>query len=341
MFFERRTLAIFTSLFCCVACNQVVYFPIDIKMPSEVAVDVSKPRTVLVVDNTPLWLPVTNTVYIQKGKKDLILSLDSVGVAFHTEFSEFLREKNFSGQVLYTTAGALKQPEDSTTLPVDTIRKLARDANADIVLSLDVMKASTKYWPNRIDFFTYVDSLQTNIYAGINIFDPQGKKLSPTLQIAHSLVWEVRLKTVNRQKYLDEALLKQGLKATAAQAADIASDKLVPQWETKDRWYYLYQGSKMTEAANHVDRGEWVKAAKLWGQLYDEENNETRLSKLASNIALANEMTDDIENALTWIGIAKEHAERLSGDDKQRLDSYEKQLKARRSEFEKLDQIHQ
>ncbi|OJU44129.1 MAG: hypothetical protein BGN96_01755 [Bacteroidales bacterium 45-6] len=343
MFLERKTLAIVAGLFCCIACNQVIYFPIDIKMPSEAASVASEANTVLVVDNTALSMPVTNTIHVSRDKKDVISEIDSLGITFNTEFSEFLREKKFGGRVLYTSIsqGFSKEPGDSSALPVDTVRKLATEANADVVLSLDQLKAYTKYWSDRVDFFTYADSLQTNIYVGINLFNPEGKRLAPTLRLAHSLMWNVHLKTVDRKKFLDEALLMQGLKATAVQTADMASDKLVPQWETKERWYYLFPGNKMALAKNHANRGEWVKAAKIWGQLYDEEKSEAKLSKLASNIALANEMTDDIENALNWIGIAKEHGEGLSPGDRQRLGSYEKQLKARLTEFKKLDEVHQ
>jgi hypothetical protein len=226
-------------------------------------------------------------------------------------------------------------------LAVDSIRKLARESNADLVFSLDMLDASTKYWSKKVDFFTYADSLQTDIRVRINIFNPEGKPLARPIQFSHTLTWDVYLKAVDRKKYLDESLLKKALKATVAQLADIISDKLVPKWETKDRWYYLLGGDKMSAATNFVNRGEWVKAAKIWGQLYDEEKNEVKLSKLASNIALANEMTDDIENALTWIGIAREHGDKLSLGDRERLDSYEKQLKARLVEFKKLDEVHQ
>jgi Family of unknown function (DUF6340) len=343
MFLERKTFAILIGLVCCIACNQVVYFPIDIKMPSEVTLGASKSNTVLVVDNTSPLLPVRNDIHMFDNRKEAVFLIDSLGIIFNTEFSEYLREKNFSNTVLYTTvsAGLAKQPGDSSTLSADTIQKLAREANADLVLSLDILDASTKYWSSKLDFFSYADSLQTNVRIGMNIFSPEGKRLAPVVQFTHSLMWDVYLKAVNRKKILDKALLKKGLNATVVQTADMVSDKLVPQWETKDRWYYLYPNDDMTAAASYVNRSEWVKAAKIWGRLYDEENNEVKLSKLASNIALANEMTDDVQNALNWINIAKEHAAKLSRSDRERLNSYEKQLKSRLEEFKKLDAVKQ
>lgn len=343
MFLDRKILAILSGIFFCIGCNQVVYFPIDIKMPSQITLPAGKSNTVLVVDNTSPLVSVKNNIHISKNSKESILLIDSLGTTFNTEFSELLQKKNFSNQVLYTTISGklLKDPADSSILAVDSIRKLARESNADLVFSLDMLDASTKYWSKKVDFFTYADSLQTDIRVRINIFNPEGKPLARPIQFSHTLTWDVYLKAVDRKKYLDESLLKKALKATVAQLADIISDKLVPKWETKDRWYYLLGGDKMSAATNFVNRGEWVKAAKIWGQLYDEEKNEVKLSKLASNIALANEMTDDIENALTWIGIAREHGDKLSLGDRERLDSYEKQLKARLVEFKKLDEVHQ
>jgi hypothetical protein len=343
MFPDRKTFTILIGLFCCIACNQVVYFPIDIKMPSEVTLANTTSNTVLVVDNTSPLLPVRNDTHIFNNRKEAVFLIDSLGTIFNTEFSEFLREKNFSNIVLYTTvsAGLTKQPGDSTALAVDTIKKLAKEANADIVLSLDVLNASSIYGSSRVNFFTYYDSLQTNVRVGVNIFSREGERLAPMVQFSHSFAWDVDRTPEDRKKNLDKALLKGFLDATVAQTADMLSDKLVPQWETKERWYYIFQNNDMAVAANYVDQSEWVKAAKIWGRLYDEETNEAKLSRLASNIALANEMTDDIQNALNWINIAKEYAPKLSRSDRERLNKYEKQLKYRVEEFQKLDAVKQ
>jgi hypothetical protein len=64
-------------------------------------------------------------------------------------------------------------------------------------------------------------------------------------------------------------------------------------------------------------------------------------AKLASNIALANEMLDDVENALTWAEIAyrlyEEYGNENSGTDLFRILAFRRELKTRVNDFEKLD----
>ena len=87
-------------------------------------------------------------------------------------------------------------------------------------------------------------------------------------------------------------------------AADAVTSSIVPSWKTDNRWYYSDSSKGMREATKMVLAGKWQEAADIWSELYDKEKNTNKKIRLASNIALANENLDDIENALAWINIA-------------------------------------
>lgn len=335
----NKAMLFLIATFLCIACNQVIYFPIDVKVPAEVEL----PRnsyTVLVVDNLPPTISVKSRSEIHNTTAERSYNVDSLGILFKMDFANSLQDKGFCNNVLYSTysVGNKTNSADTLTLPPDTIKKLANEVYAGMVFSVDVLNMSTNYWSDRLDFFNYTDTLETNIRVGINIFSSNGERLKPTIEASSSLQWSVNLKTVERKPFLDEELQSVALKASINQIAKMMTDKFLPQWVTTNRCYYTSTNKKMLLAEDYIQKSDWINAAKTWGDLYDKEKNGSKLAKLAFNIALANEMTDDIRNATNWVNIAKEYADELSDGDQERLEEYSKQLDLRKSEFTKLDE---
>ena len=323
-----------------VACNEVVYFPIDVQVPPKVNLAKNEFTSVLVVDNLPQTIRVKNVSHLQGESFHHNYDVDSLGILFKISLANKLRDENFSKNVIYTTfpVGNKTEANDDTSLLVDTIRKMARDAGADLIFSVDYLDITTDYWENRVNTFNYEDSLRTNLTAGIRVFSSNGESLTAFVRPFFSQLWTVRLKTVDRQTFLDESLLKTALKAAINQTADKASEPFLPQWNTTNRWYYTAWTGSMVLAESYVEQSDWVNAAKTWGESYDKEKKEPKLGKLAFNIALANEMTDDIENAITWINIAKKYESSFSKGDQERVDEYAKLLNQRSLDFKKMDQ---
>ncbi len=84
-------------------------------------------------------------------------------------------------------------------------------------------------------------------------------------------------------------------------AADDVTSIFVPSWKTQDRWFYSDNSKEQKEAILLVKNGKWQEAAEIWGELFEKETNRKKKIRLASNIALANESLDDVDNALNWI----------------------------------------
>ncbi len=312
------------------ACGEVVYFPIDVKKPSEINVSNKKYNSVLVVNNIPPVAPIKNYIYTLEDNKDITFNMDSLGYLFTSKFSESLKEKGFCDEVLYTTSGYLKSPSDSSSLSIDSIQTMAEETGAGLIFSIDNLDVNSKYWYNPVR----MDSLQTNATVLIHVYSPEGNEIMP-IRNNYSLMWE----SYGRKSFFEKSVIQKSIKTMIALFSGVMSDKLVPQWQTRYRWYYTSDKKMMTIAAGYVDKSEWVMASKIWEKLYNEEKGESTLSKLASNIALANEMTDNIENAIKWVSIAKEY--KVEGEDRKRLEEYEKELVQRLSEFKKMDQMNQ
>ena len=81
------------------------------------------------------------------------------------------------------------------------------------------------------------------------------------------------------------------------------SEKIVPVWTDVNRVYYHRGSSKMIMAAKLVRENSWDEAARIW-QKMAETKNPGIASKAAFNMALACELSDRMELALTWINKA-------------------------------------
>lgn len=81
------------------------------------------------------------------------------------------------------------------------------------------------------------------------------------------------------------------------------SEKIVPVWTDVNRLYYHRGSSKMIMAARLVHENSWDEAARIWQKMAETENPRIA-SKAAFNMALACELSDRLELALTWINKA-------------------------------------
>ncbi len=81
------------------------------------------------------------------------------------------------------------------------------------------------------------------------------------------------------------------------------SEKIVPVWTDVNRIYYHRGSSKMNMAAKLVRENSWDEAARIWQKVAETENPGIA-SKAAFNMALACELSDKLELALTWINKA-------------------------------------
>ncbi|MDR3218321.1 MAG: DUF6340 family protein [Dysgonamonadaceae bacterium] len=83
----------------------------------------------------------------------------------------------------------------------------------------------------------------------------------------------------------------------------------IPSWESEERVIYSNHRARMKEARKYADIQNWAEAEIIWTNEYKSEKKNEEKGKLAINIALANEMQDDMETALSWAEKAAWHFE--------------------------------
>lgn len=344
MIFSKAPLVSLAGCLLLASCNQIVYFPIEVKTSSDVPLP-GNVKSALVVDNVPTHIVVSNKTYLPQANDSgsYQYQLDSLGMIFKIAFSKSFSGTDFLDSVTYSdkSFGVAKSQNDSSSLPVETIRYLCNENSVDALLSVDWLSANSVVVSNRIYPDLLVDSIQTTVDIRMHVYSSEGKSLTPTLRYRDFLVWMQQRDATGGDSRLDASLLDKAVKTTTAQMGKWLSESFVPQWVERRRWYYTSANSGMKAAARLVSSNQWKKAARVWGELYDKETNPVVLSRLASNIALANEMTDDLKNALEWIEIAQQYASSLSKYDYDRLADFRHELTIRLADFKKLDQLGQ
>jgi len=81
--------------------------------------------------------------------------------------------------------------------------------------------------------------------------------------------------------------------------------EIAPYWQEIDRYYFVNSKDEMIVAGQYADNNEWLKAAEVWRRLTDSDKKST--STLAKfNMAVASEMSGELDMALYWINKALE-----------------------------------
>ena len=115
----------------------------------------------------------------------------------------------------------------------------------------------------------------------------------------------------------------------------------VPHWSEETRWYFSSSNSRWKEAAAYASANRWEQAAQLWSALYRSNTSEKARAELASNLALACEMQNNLPKAREWAEKARDLFRQAGGNDAKEvrlLQVYADVLKARIESDQKLNE---
>lgn len=102
------------------------------------------------------------------------------------------------------------------------------------------------------------------------------------------------------------------------------ADKISPGWIDVTRKYYATGIQKIDAAIPLIKNNKWDEAAEIWKNYYSESSASLRC-KIEFNLALASEMTGDIEGAIEWC------AKSLKSKYSIHAENYVKELSRRRA----------
>jgi len=323
------------------SCNSLNFINIDVKKPAQVTIPATV-RSVAIVNNSAVQPSNIGHENVEgKEENNIEVHTDSLGIILTQATAQFIGEENFYDNVVAYNTPLRADNLYLTEAYIDsaTIDRIIAETGADAIVSIDRLLVSSRHLTVVINGKKEPKSLCLGIDARIRIYMPPTYQAYGPVSYKDSVCWAGTW----RDSYYSEDIpeREEALKHIVLRAADRISLALVPSWETEERWYYSDANTEMKKASVKASANDWLEAAKIWGELFDKDKNTTKKAKLAMNIALANEMLDDMENASVWVDIAIENFKLAGRKDEDRdlklSELYKKTLNERISDSKKLD----
>jgi hypothetical protein len=256
-------------------------------------------RRVLIVDNAAM--PSATSCSLTLGKIPLeVKEVTTDSMAFyycHTLGERIADAHRYDDVRLYDRAYRPSHLSDQP-LSASEVRQLCTDESVDAVISLDGLRFSVKGDINPLYFFTS-DPLQVDVSGVLRLSIPSDPLpivrtvyLSDTLHAAFE-------GTIDSPEAISQAM-RTVLREVSLYMADRSSSRFVPHWEPNVRWYYTSSSSAWKEASAYAAAEKWKEASIIWHRLYDQARNWKIKARLASNIAVSEELCGNLSIASDW-----------------------------------------
>ena len=248
-------------------------------------------------------------------KKNRIDSLVINNIA-HQKLFEGIKDALYSSELIDTVTIVQKTREVKNSLNFDielkpmnwdTIGAISDRNRFDVLISLDgfivkhfhsIKTAFGIMGGDNNALYYRIGKLEVSLSALFRIYDPDRKQLMEEYNYSDTIFWEstgLTIFTALRNLPSEYAAIYEA----AYWAGFYYGERLIPQWEEVDRFYFIRGHPDLIEAAILAKEEKWLEAAEIWKVLA--YGPDTKIaSRAALNMALVSEMYDNLDAALNW-----------------------------------------
>jgi hypothetical protein len=320
------------------SCVSVQPLLIEVKKPADVTlpVDIAK---VLIVNNAA---PQPNNSGITQEyngiqSKEFPIQWDSVGQNLTFDLTRQLSRTRFFNEVSLSKTSLRNDGEwlKIEPVPQEIKEEILDTLSFDAILSLDRILFSLeekvkKTGKEQSDYASHFVDLRVHGKADGNMYIYNKEEPVYTFSVSDSL-------HIKDTFYEDSVSVTQNIPESSINElmiilAQKIVQRIVPSWVTQERFLYTGHDARLREAYSYVKNKNWEQAQKILLTEYDKSNSFSDKGKLANNIAVCCEMSDDVNSALLWAAIAQENFTKEKNTDsreKRRIDNYVKELNQR------------
>jgi hypothetical protein len=97
-----------------------------------------------------------------------------------------------------------------------------------------------------------------------------------------------------------ENQMTQMIRFSSRRLGEKLGNLFTPSWEATGRIYYIENLSDAIRISDYIKTGTWTDARTMWINAFKTAKKTVKKAKLAANIALAYEMTDEFDTAEIW-----------------------------------------
>jgi hypothetical protein len=299
------------------ACDSVRRLSIEVQKPAAVTLPVSA-QNVLILNNA---VPQPNTYGITQKfnkvdiKESCTIELDSTIWRTANIMARTLKSSNFFNSVALYKEPVRTDKEWLTSYPVpkSTQENLYKAADCDAFLTIDrlifALKEEVKKNEDYTDPFPgYLTDLhlEATLTCSFYMQDDEEKPFK-TISISDSLFFINGVE--NELPFIYKEIPEMVIAEICHNLGRKMAAYFFPTWEKADRLVFMNDYARMKEANVYSLSDNWAKAKELWLAEFESQKKPVPKARISSNIALAYEMTDDIETALDWAKKAKDFFE--------------------------------
>lgn len=296
-----------------VSCTTLRTAYIEVQIPAEVTFPVELKNAAL-VNNAPKQpktyghTRVLKRLYRSSNQNKIMkrekVELDSLGFAVLYNTYNNIDKANFfdSTIVVNNNFGEDKAFYETGPLNWSAVRKIAKQNNADVIISLDAfMYKSTVALKEYYKGWQEDPTMEVSYEALWRVYDPLNKVIIDKLLVKDTVFW-----TGQPTGYSTYALptREDAISEAAWIAGEKSAKKLIPYNKEVERFFYSGGSRYLNQGSAHFTKGRYSEAIERWIFLYNISNNALKKSKVAHNIALAFETMGDIDSAYEWINKA-------------------------------------
>ncbi|MHA4808998.1 DUF6340 family protein [Flavitalea flava] len=203
-----------------------------------------------------------------------------------------------------------------SSLPWDTVEKICRENNSDLLFSLELFDAETKVNINaspaklnaiigNIPALQQQVSMTTLVKTGWRIYDPSSRNILDEYILSRDLVFSGQ--GINPLA-VGSALIgrKEAVKQVGNKAGQAYAYRIVPYSMRVSRYYYVRGSGNFIIARRMAQTGNWDGAAKIWQQ---ETSSVSRKAagRACYNMAIISEINGELDGAIKWAQMSYEN----------------------------------
>ena len=333
---------IFSGLFLITSCTSLHTLVIDVEKPALITLPNNINNIVIVNNSVTQPADIGHAEYIhgKRTNSQISVNTDSLNYLLAANLFEKTADKDYFEDIIFYEHPLREDADFEEVSPLDTIlaKEICIANNADAILSLDRFLITTTSNEEDFDYGTTLKLLDAKMDVRFQLYSNEGKAISAPLYINDSIYWTATYS--NNIPILDSLISRdQALKEATLYMAGKIADVLAPYWSNELRWYF----GDVKPANKMMLNNDWAGALSLWKSAYEKEvKNIRKKARLANNIALAYELSDEMREALRWITISCDLFTQTqeTGFDTENLNratNYKNDLLTRYSDFRLLD----
>lgn len=212
---------------------------------------------------------------------------------------------------------------------------VSEKTGADALILLDMF--SCFYTLNTENSTPVAEVITSNIWS---VYQASGQKITDRFSQVDTLYWDDTDES-GRYKKIRIPDKKNAISLAAGVIGENYSKHIFPAWAKVDRNFMLIGDQSFQKAVKLAQNNNWSEASDIWLD-FSKTNSKLRKSVAFYNLALASEMSGDVNQALEYVGKA---ADASSGTFKSAVNEavkkYSVVLYQRKNEINKLNKQHE